>query len=220
MGANVGLTGDKPRHTDRSIIHTKYKCIQFTFIQSHDHLAGINISKKYFSTSWLVLARSEWWREGYWNVDQFCPRATAALGSPDLLLSVRRITTWVKTYPCRESSFKLNLKSWFWTKNDKQGNVWDTCCSQFRIGELLLFTVCLYHPSIFRLWLLKREERVIADGRIVACTKCVPGWSPLWRRQRAATSTAKITRDHFDKTVLQLGWRSSQVLQGSGWKQD
>ena len=83
-----------------------------------------------------------------------------------------------------------------------------------------IFTVCVYHPNVFRLWLLKREERVIADGRIVACTKCVPGWSPLWRRQRAATSTAKITRDHFNKTVLQLGWRSSRVPQGSLWKQD
>ena len=30
----------------------------------------------------------------------------------------------------------------------------------------------------------------------------------------------KITRDHSDKTVLQLGWRSSRVLQGSLWKQD
>ena len=78
----------------------------------------------------------------------------------------------------------------------------------------------MYHPNIFRLRLLKREERVIADGRIVACTKCVPGWSPLWRRQRAATSTAKITRDHFDKTGLQLGWRSCQVLQGSGLTQN
>ena len=78
----------------------------------------------------------------------------------------------------------------------------------------------MYHPNIFRVRLLKREERVIADGRIVACTKCVPGWSPLWRRQTAATSTAKITRDHFDKTGLQLGWRSSQVLWGSLWKQN